>query len=252
MRNMLQLNNGNGTFSEVGQQMAISNTDWSWSALFADFNNDSWQDLFVSNGYKRDYTNRDFLSYMENFIGEKKSSLKREDVLEIINNMPASNVSNYIYSNENGKKFKNVTKNWGLQEFINSNGAAYGDLDNDGDLDLVVNNINTPVSLYRNNSNDSNNFIQIQFEGLKKNRQSLGTKARVFANGFEQVKEQFPTRGYLSTVSPILHFGLGKIKKIDSIQLHWPDGRLTTKRIIAVNQKISFKQDESNEQDRSE
>ena len=248
MRNMLQLNNGNGTFSEVGQQMAISNTDWSWSALFADFNNDSWQDLFVSNGYKRDYTNRDFLSYMENFIGEKKSSLKREDVLEIINNMPASNVSNYIYSNENGKKFKNVTKNWGLQEFINSNGAAYGDLDNDGDLDLVVNNINAPVSVYRNNSNDSNNFIQIQFEGLKNNRQSLGTKARVFANGFEQVKELFPTRGYLSTVSPILHFGLGKIKKIDSIQLHWPDGRLTTKRIIAVNQKISFKQDESNEQ----
>jgi len=248
MRNMLQLNNGNGTFSEVGQQMGISNTDWSWSALFADFNNDSWQDLFISNGYKRDYTNRDFLSYMENFIGEKKSSLKREDVLEIINNMPASNVSNYIYSNENGKKFKNVTKNWGLQEFINSNGAAYGDLDNDGDLDLVVNNINTPVSLYRNNSNDSNNFIQIQFEGLKNNRQSLGTKARVFANGFEQVKEQFPTRGYLSTVSPILHFGLGKIEKIDSIQIQWPNGSHTTKKNIPLNQKINLKQEKINEQ----
>jgi len=248
MRNMLQINNGNGTFSEVGQQMGISNTDWSWSALFADFNNDSWQDLFVSNGYKRDYTNRDFLNYMENFIGEKKSSLKREDVLEIINNMPASNVSNYIYRNENGKKFKNVTKDWGLQSLTNSNGAAYGDLDNDGDLDLVVNNINAPVSLYRNNSNNSNNYIQIQFEGLKNNRQSLGTKARIYTNGLKQIKEQFPTRGYLSTVSPILHFGLGKIEKIDSIQIQWPNGSHTTKKNIPLNQKINIKQEEINEQ----
>ena len=170
MRNMLQLNNGDGTFSEVGQQMKISNTDWSWSALFADFNNDSWQDLFVSNGYKRDYTNRDFLSYMENFIGEKKSNLKREDVLEIINNMPASNVSNYIFSNQKGMRFEDVTEEWGLKESNNSNGAGYGDLDNDGDLDLVVNNINAPVSVYRNNSNGINNFLQIKLIGTKKKR----------------------------------------------------------------------------------
>ena len=247
MRNMLQLNNGNGTFSEIGQQMGISNTDWSWSALFADFDNDSWQDLFVSNGYKRDYTNRDFLNYMETYIGEKKSNLKREDVLEIINNMPASNVSNYIYTNQNGIKFEDVTKDWGLQEFLNSNGAAYGDLDNDGDLDLVVNNINTSVSLYRNNSDNSNNYIQIQLEGQKNNRHSLGTKVIVFADSFKQVKEQFPTRGYLSTVSPILHFGLGKIKKIDSIQLHWPDGKLTTERTVEVNQKIVLTQGKVNE-----
>lgn len=248
MRNMLQLNNGNGTFSEVGQQMGISNTDWSWSALFADFNNDTWQDLFVSNGYKRDYTNRDFLNYMETFVKDKKSKLKRDDVVEIINNMPASNVSNYIYSNQNGKKFKDVTKEWGLQDFTNSNGAAYGDLDNDGDMDLVVNNINAAVSLYRNNSDGINNYIQIQLEGQKKNRQSLGTKVRVFAKGFKQVKEQFTTRGYLSTVSPILHFGLGKIQKIDSIQIQWPDGTLQTEENIAINQKISLKQGELSQQ----
>ena len=106
--------------------MGISNTDWSWSALFADYNNDGWQDLFVSNGYKRDYTNRDFLNFMETFIGEKKSNLKREDVLEIINNMPASNVSNYIYENLNGKRFKNVTEHWGLKDFTNSNGRSEG------------------------------------------------------------------------------------------------------------------------------
>lgn len=248
MRNMLQLNNGNGTFSEVGQQMGISNTDWSWAALFADFNNDSWQDLFVSNGYKRDYTNRDFLNYMETFVGDKKSKLKRDDVIEIINNMPASNVSNYIFSNQKGEKFQDVTKDWGLQDFTNSNGAAYGDLDNDGDLDLVINNINAPVSLYRNNSNNSNNYIQIQLEGQKKNKHSLGTKIMVFANGFKQVKEQFTSRGYLSTVSPILHFGLGKIQKIDSIQVYWPDGTFYTERTIAVNQKIILKQDQVNKQ----
>lgn len=248
MRNMLQLNNGNGTFSEVGQQMGISNTDWSWAALFADFNNDSWQDLFVSNGYKRDYTNRDFLNYMETFVGDKKSKLKRDDVIEIINNMPASNVSNYIFSNQKGEKFQDVTKDWGLQDFTNSNGAAYGDLDNDGDLDLVINNINAPVSLYRNNSNNSNNYIQIQLEGQKKNKHSLGTKIMVFANGFKQVKEQFTSRGYLSTVSPILHFGLGKIQKIDSIQVYWPDGTFHTERTIAVNQKIILKQDQVNKQ----
>ena len=242
MRNMLQLNNGNGTFSEIGQQMGISNTDWSWAALFADYDNDSWQDLFITNGYKRDYTNRDFLNYMETFIGEKKSNLKREDVLQIISNMPASNVSNYIFSNQKGKKFQDVTKEWGLQDFTNSNGAAYGDLDNDGDLDLVVNNINATVSLYRNNSNGKNNYIQIQLEGENTNKQALGANVKVFARGFKQIKEQFTTRGYLSSVSPILHFGLGKIQKIDSIQIRWPDGTLQTERTIAINQKLSLKQ----------
>jgi hypothetical protein len=246
MRNMLQLNNGDGTFSEVGQQMKISNTDWSWSALFADFNNDSWQDLFVSNGYKRDYTNRDFLSYMENFIGEKKSNLKREDVLEIINNMPASNVSNYIFSNQKGMRFEDVTEEWGLKESNNSNGAGYGDLDNDGDLDLVVNNINAPVSVYRNNSNGSNNFLQIKLIGTKKNIQSLGTKITLFTNGFKQVKEQFTTRGYLSSVSPILHFGLGKIEKVDSIQIQWSDGSYSIKKNIGVNRQISINKSEIN------
>lgn len=244
MRNMLQLNNGNGTFSEVGQQMGISNTDWSWSALFADYNNDGWQDLFVSNGYKRDYTNRDFLNFMETFIGEKKSNLKREDVLEIINNMPASNVSNYIYENLNGKRFKNVTEAWGLKDFTNSNGAAYGDLDNDGDLDLVVNNINVPVGIYRNNSNETHNYIQIQLKGNKKNIQSLGTKITVHADGFMQTKEHFTTRGYLSSVGSLLHFGLGKVKQIDSIEVQWPDGSSSTKRKIAVNQQLLIDQSE--------
>ena len=180
MRNMVQLNNGNGTFSEVGQMMGVSNTDWSWAALFADFDNDGWQDLFVSNGYKRDYTNRDFLNYMENFIGEKKSNLNREDVLEIINNMPASNVSNYLFANTNGKGFNDVTAQWGVLDFTNSNGAAYGDLDGDGDLDLVVNNINAAAGIYRNNTDASQHFLQIALKGSKNNSNALGARVTLF------------------------------------------------------------------------
>lgn len=242
MRNMVQLNNGNGTFSEVGQMMGVSNTDWSWAALFADFDNDGWQDLFVSNGYKRDYTNRDFLNYMENFIGEKKSNLNREDVLEIINNMPASNVSNYLFANTKGKEFKDVTAQWGVLDFTNSNGAAYGDLDGDGDLDLVVNNINAAAGIYRNNTDASQHFLQIALKGSKNNSNALGARVTLFTKEGQQTKEQFPTRGYLSTVSPILHFGLGKQEQVDSILVRWSNGTFTSRKAIAVNQKIEIEQ----------
>ncbi|MEK9613488.1 MAG: CRTAC1 family protein, partial [Flavobacteriaceae bacterium] len=217
MRNMLQKNNGDGTFSEIGQMMGVSNTDWSWSALFADYDNDGWQDLFVSNGYKRDYTNRDFLNYMEDFIGTKNANLTREDVLEIINNMPASNVSNYIYANRAGERFVDQTEAWGLKSFKNSNGAAYGDLDNDGDLDLVVNNINLPLSIYKNNSQDQKNHLQIELLGDKANRLAIGSKVKIYIQESFQTKEQFTSRGYLSSVSPILNFGLGNAQIIDSL-----------------------------------
>ena len=241
MRNMLQINNGNGTFSEVGQMMGVSNTDWSWAALFADFNNDGWQDLFVSNGYKRDYTNRDFLNYMENFIDNKNSNINSEDVLEIINNMPSSNVSNYIYKNQKGKSFKNVSESWGIKNFTNSNGAAYGDLDGDGDLDLVVNNINAPIGIYRNNSY-SNNYLQIKLEGTKNNPQAIGARVNLYHSGKIQSKEQFPTRGYLSTMSPILHFGVGNLKKIDSLEVRWGNGKISTQKQVDVNQIITLNQ----------
>lgn len=240
MRNMLQINNGNGTFSEVGQMMGVSNTDWSWAALFADFNNDGWQDLFVSNGYKRDYTNRDFLNYMENFIDNKNSNINSKDVLEIINNMPSSNVSNYIYKNQKGKDFKNVTESWGIKSYTNSNGAAYGDLDGDGDLDLVVNNINAPIGMYRNNGNNSKNYLQVKLEGDKNNLQAIGARVNLYHSGKQQSKEQFPTRGYLSTVSPILHFGVGEFKKIDSLEVRWGNGKISIQKQVDVNQTITL------------
>ncbi len=148
MRNMLQVNNGNGTFSETGQIAGISNTDWSWAALFADYDNDGWKDLFVTNGYFRDYTNLDFINYMNEYVQEK-GRLQREDVMDIIKDMPSSNVVNYIFQNKQGGAFQNKNTDWGIHQHSNSNGALYADLDNDGDLDLVVNNINQPAFIYQ-------------------------------------------------------------------------------------------------------
>jgi hypothetical protein len=141
---MLHLNNGEGSFSEIGQLAGISNTDWSWAALLADYDNDGWKDLFVTNGYYRDYTNLDFINYMEDYM-QSKGRLLRQDVLEIVKKMPSSNLTNYFFTNLGDGTFANKTEKIGLDQPANSNGAAYADLDNDGDLDLVVNNINTPA-----------------------------------------------------------------------------------------------------------
>jgi hypothetical protein len=223
MRNMLHLNNGNGTFSEIGQLAGVSNTDWSWSALLADYDNDGWKDLFVSNGYLRDYTNLDFIKYMENYVA-MKGRLQREDVLEIIKQMPASNVSNYIFKNKGDLTFKNQTKNWGLERASNSNGSVYADFDNDGDLDLLINNINQPVFLYQNEANKTANYLKINLKGSQQNTLGIGATVQVFVNGKVQQSEQYLSRGYLSSVSPILHFGLGKANEVDSIVVTWNSG----------------------------
>ncbi|MDC1285695.1 VCBS repeat-containing protein [Flavobacteriaceae bacterium] len=247
MRNMLQKNNGNGTFSEIGQMMGISNTDWSWSALFADYDNDGWQDLFISNGYKRDFTNRDFLNYMESYIGAKNSKLKKTDVLKMINKMPASNVSNYIYANKSGNGFEDKTITWGISAARNSNGAAYGDLDNDGDLDLVINNINAPIGVYQNNADYEKGFVQIVLKGEKPNVDGIGAKVYVYAKGLQMIKEQFLARGYLSSVSPVLHFGLGDITIIDSLVVNWNDGNISKKFNFKGDQILTIEQSESEE-----
>ncbi len=235
MRNMLQLNNGNGSFSEIGQLAGISNTDWSWAALLADFNNDGWKDLFVSNGYYRDYTNLDFINYMENYV-KSKGRLKREDVLDIIKEMPSSNLTNYMFVNTHGTTFKNETKAYGLDQPANSNGAAYVDLDNDGDLDLVVNNINKPAFIYRNEAQETgNHYLQVKLKGTGLNPEGIGSKVTLFNKGQRQGLEQMPTKGYLSTVSPILNFGLAKEDTIDSLVIQWNSGKSQTLQNINVD-----------------
>ena len=241
MRNMLQLNNGNGTFSEIAQISGISNTDWSWSALFADYDNDGWKDLYVTNGYLRDYTNLDFINYMNEYV-QQEGRLKREDVLEIIKKMPSSNVVNCIFQNNQGNSFTKKNIDWGTEHVSNSNGAAYADLDNDGDLDLVVNNINQPAFVFRNDSRNqnSNHFLQVQLEGINGNTQGLGARIKVYYNGKVQSIEQNPARGYLSTVSYILHFGLGNAEQIDSIQITWNSGKIQKLTGVKANQVLKL------------
>ncbi|MDW7693746.1 VCBS repeat-containing protein [Flammeovirgaceae bacterium SG7u.111] len=252
MRNMLQINNGNLTgeqpkFSEIGQFAGISNTDWSWSALFADYDNDGWKDLFITNGYVRDYTNMDFLKYMGNFTHSKQGKLKREDVLELVQKIPASNVSNYIYQNNNELKFQNKQREWGLGEVANSTGAVYSDLDNDGDLDLVISNINKAAFVYQNHSNEAknNHFLQLKLEGEGQNTFGLGAKVTVYSNGKKQFLEQMPTRGFQSSVSPVLHFGLGKTAKIDSVRIDWPSEKSQTLTNLQPDQTIALKETEA-------
>ena len=241
MRNMLQLNNGNGTFSEIGQLAGISNTDWSWAALLADYDNDGWKDLFVTNGYYRDYTNLDFIKYMDDYV-KVKGRLVREDVLDIIGHMPASNVVNYIFSNNNGQRFTNETKAWGMNRASNSNGAAYADLDNDGDLDIVVNNINQQAFLYQNesNKNPDNHYLQLKLQGEGLNTQGIGAKVMISSNGRKQYLEQMNARGYLSAVSSVLQFGLGKEILVDSLTINWISGKQQVLVNVNSNQLITL------------
>lgn len=241
MRNMLQVNNGNGTFSETGQIAGVSNTDWSWSALFADYDNDGWKDLFVTNGYFKDFTNLDFINYMNEYVKER-GRLQREDVMNIIKDMPSSDVVNYIFQNKGGSTFQNKNKDWGIHQHSNSNGALYADLDNDGDLDLVVNNINQPAFIYRNDASKpgGNNFLQVRLIGETGNTQGIGAKLKAYHQGNVQTLEQNPARGYLSNVSFTLHFGLEKAEKLDSLIVTWNSGNEQRLYDIKANQLLTL------------
>ncbi len=246
MRNMLQLNNGDGTFSEIGQLSGISNTDWSWAALFADYNNDGWKDLYITNGYNRDYTNLDFINYMDSYV-KAKGRLVREDVVDIIKEMPSSNVVNYMFANNHDLSFSNKTIRWGMNQASNSNGAAYADLDEDGDLDLVVNNINQAAFLYENQSRSltQNHYLQISLSGEGKNTYGIGTHIQLSCQGKRQMIEQYPGRGYLSSVSPTLHLGLGQCEYIDSLIVDWPSGKRHILTNIPADQRLEINESDA-------
>jgi enediyne biosynthesis protein E4 len=242
MRNMLHLNNGNGTFSEVGQLAGVSNTDWSWAPLFADFDDDGYKDLFITTGYMRDYTNRDFLKYWGDYL--VKQVVKRDSVnyLDIIKMMPVTLLPNFAFRNGSDLKFRNVSLEWGLDKPGLSNGAAFGDLDNDGDLDLVINNINEPAFVYRNDRSSDNHYISIKLKGQGKNKFGLGAKITCYSGGRMQFIEQMPTRGYQSSVTEILHFGLGRSEIVDSLHVRWLDGKTETIYQVMANQTIILDQ----------
>lgn len=219
MSNVLQLNNGDGTFSEIGQLSGISKTDWSWAPLVVDFDNDGFNDVFVTNGIQHDLSNQDFRNQMRaNIRNRKKVSLEAA-----IGMIPSDTLTNYIFKNNKDLTFKNNTKKWGLDQKVNSNGAAYADLDNDGDLDLIINNQGFKASIYRNNSNK--NFLNILFKGHPKNKNGIGAKATIFSENLQQIKRLFVSRGFQSSVTNKLHFGLGKQTQIDSILIDWGNNK---------------------------
>ncbi|HEV2480540.1 MAG TPA: VCBS repeat-containing protein [Puia sp.] len=244
MRNMLQLNNGDGTFSEIGQLAGIAATDWSWCPLLADFDNDGYKDVFITNGYLRDYTNKDFLRYWGDYKIHKAMSREPVRLMDLVQAMPSTVLKKYIFRNNGDLTFTNMQTAWGIDQGSVSSGAVYADLDNDGDLDLVVNNINQDAFVYRNMSReqDHTSFLAVKLEGAGKNTAAIGAKVYVYANGMKQYEEMDPARGYLSCMPAELHFGLGKATVVDSVAIIWPDGSGQTLTNVTVNQRLVVKE----------
>ena len=245
MRNMLHVAtkcNNQIKYCEVGQLAGLSNTDWSWSALFGDFDLDGWQDVFITNGYMRDYTNMDFLKYTT--PEEIKKALlqgQKPDLYELVKKMPSSQVTSYLFRNKGDLSFEDVTKKWGMGLPSLSNGAAYADFDNDGDWDLVVNNINQPAFIWQNHAEElKNNYIKIRFAGSGKNTFGIGAQCVVSASdGFIQRQQMILTHGFQSSSESCLIYGLGHRSAID-ITVTWPSGKTQTLTGQSVNQTIIF------------
>jgi hypothetical protein len=247
MRNMLQRNNGDGTFSEIGQIAGISNTDWSWSALFCDFDGDANKDLFITNGFVKDFSDLDFINFSTDKLRKKQQGEDVGSFEESIEKMPTVKLPKYLFHNDGRGSFNNLTKAWGLDKAMVSSGAAYADLDNDGDMDLVINNSNEYASIYENNERDlvKNNFIRIKLEGTAQNKNGIGAKVKVFCKDQVLMQEQFPVRGYQSSVDMVLNFGLGKNALIDSLLIQWPDDKYQLLTNVKANETITLKAGEA-------
>ncbi|QHS60457.1 VCBS repeat-containing protein [Chitinophaga agri] len=242
MRNMLQLNNGDGTFSEIGQLAGVSNTDWSWCPLIADLDNDGYKDIFVTNGYLRDYTNKDFLRYWGDY--KVKKAIDREPVLlmDLVSAMPSTSLQNYVFRNNKDLTFSNMQQKWGFDAGGISSGAVYADLDNDGDLDLVINKINEPAAVYRNMTREQNQaagYLAFKLKGTGANTGAIGAKVYVYSKGVQQYQEVNPNRGYLSAVSTQLLFGLGDNTQADSVRIIWPDNKVQRLQQVKGNQLLT-------------
>ncbi|MCW5912137.1 MAG: VCBS repeat-containing protein, partial [Cyclobacteriaceae bacterium] len=245
-RNTLQINQGDARFSELSRLAKVEATDWSWGALIFDMDNDGLKDIFVANGIYQDLTNQDYLQYISNEeVVKSIISDKGVDYKKLVDLIPSNPVANYAFKNTGNLTFKNVAQEWGLGEPNFSNGSAYGDLDNDGDLDLVVNQVNSTASVYRNKSNELNphaRYLKFSLKGTKSNTLAIGTRIEITKGDNQFYIEQSPNRGFESSVDPRPNVGLGAIDTVDVIKLFWPDGKLTTLNNVATNQLLELDQ----------
>ena len=237
MQNTLQLNDANNKFIEIANYTGVAKTDWSWGALLFDMDNDGYKDIFVCNGIYHDLTNQDFMDFFANELMQKMMITgKKEEMENIINKMPTTPIPNYAYKNNHNLTFTNEAVKWGLDTPSFSNGAAYGDLDNDGDLDLVVNNVKMAAFVYRNNSekNKTNHFVKVKLKGENQNKFAIGSVVELFS-GKEIIRQELiPSRGFQSSIDYVMTFGIGS-KKIDSLQVIWPNGKFQTLKKVVNN-----------------
>lgn len=251
-RNTLQVNNGvnpktgQPTFSEVGLLAGIAETDWSWTPMVTDFDNDGLRDVIITNGFPRDITDQDFIAYRAS-MGNLMTKMM------MLDSIPSVKINNFAYKNNGNLHFDDVSQKWGISQPSFSNGAIYADLDNDGDLDYVVNNINDPAAIFKNNAMeqkpDDSNYLRIKFEGLAGNVNGLGALVSIkYNHGQQQFYENTPYRGYLSTIEAVAHFGLGKARKIDEITITWPNGKGQVLKNVLANQVLVVSEKNAKEQ----
>jgi len=245
--NILQLNRGLAAdslprYSEIGQFAGISNTDWSWSVLLVDLDNDGLRDIFISNGYLRDITNMDHMTHTIEVYKEAAARKQNVNFLKLIEELPTTRLKNYVFQNENGIKFNNKTEDWGLSQETISNGAAYADFDNDGDYDLITNNLNQHCTVLKNNQQEklNNNFIKIKLIGSERNTQGTGAKIWIETEDKSIFHEAYTGRGYMSSSEPVITLGLGSSELIKSLKVLWPDDSQTVLSNLASNQLVKL------------